>query len=79
MPSLHAFKSIGKFQKLTPAVIIAMAPVPSMKICGSGNVSRQGVAAPLRGGILLRQNVTFTEQSRSSTNSRIRIDHSHPT
>ena len=65
--------------KRTPAVVAAMAPVPSIKIRGSGNVSRQVVSAPLRGGTLLRQNAALIAQSMSSPNPRTRIDHAHPT
>lgn len=65
--------------KRNPAVVAAIALVPSMKIRGSGNVSRQVVAAPLRGGTLLRQNTALIAQSTSSTNPRVRIDHPHPT
>lgn len=38
-----------------------------MNIRGSGNVSRQVVSAPLRGGTLLRQNATLMMHSTNKT------------
>jgi hypothetical protein len=65
--------------KRTPAVVAAIAPVPSRKMRGSGSVSRHVVWAPFRGGTRERQNATLKPHRTRRVNPSIRTDHAQPT
>jgi hypothetical protein len=64
--------------KKTPAVVTAIAPVPSLKMRGEGNISRHE-EFDFRGGKRLLHNARLSTQRTKRTNPTMRMVQAQPT